>query len=60
MAAKKRPDTTPLAASIDDFLLSARAKRLSPRTVSFSATTCQKVLLPFCERRGIKDVAQLK
>ena len=60
MAAKKRPDTTPLAASIDDFLLSARAKRLSPRTVSFFSTTCQKVLLPFCERHGIKDLAQLK
>jgi len=51
---------TPLEVSVDEFLVSARAKRLSPRTVSFYATTCQKVLLPFCQRHGIKEVAQLK
>src|SRR5947207_3376193 len=59
MARTKTP-TTPIAASVEDFLLSARAKRLSPRTVSFYATTCQKVLLPFCERHGIQDVAEIK
>src|SRR2546430_1688788 len=58
--ARTKASGTAIAASVDDFLLNARAKRLSPRTVSFYATTCQKVLLPFCERNGIKDVAQLK
>lgn len=56
---KKSQNDTPLAASIDEFLLSARAKRLSPRTVSFYATTCRKVLLPFCDRSTIKTLGDI-
>jgi integrase/recombinase XerD len=61
MARVKESATSPaIAASVEDFLLSARARRLSPQTVSFYATTCKKVLLPFCQRSGVEDVAELK
>ncbi len=50
----------PLATLVEDYLASCKARGLSPNTLQNSyGYPLRKVLLPFCERQGIREPAQL-
>jgi|SRR5579859_2609471 len=59
-AAKPRPAARSLADDVAAFLAQGEAKGLSPRTLRWGyGFPLQKVLLPFCQQRGMKSAAQL-
>ena len=54
------PAQTALSRLVDDYLASCRARGLSPRTVDGAyGYPLRQVLLPFCQREGIKEPAEL-
>lgn len=60
VGASPAPARTPLSRLVDDYLIACRARGLSPKTVKDSYRyPLEKVLLPFCEREGIEEPAQL-
>ena len=50
---------SPLGRLVDDFLLSCRAKGLSPRSLDQYAYALHSVFLPWCHEHGIERVEQL-
>ena len=53
-------DRGPLAALVEDYIASCKARGLSPNTLQNSyGYPLRKVLLPFCEREGIHEPTEL-
>lgn len=50
---------TPLVRLVDDYLITCRARGLSPRTDQQYSYALHGVFLPWCAREGIEDPAQL-
>jgi len=50
---------TPLTLLADDYLSNCRARGLSPRSDRQYTYSIRSVFLPWCEREGITDLAQL-
>jgi site-specific recombinase XerD len=44
---------------VSDYEAAAQARGLSPRTIEHYSDSLRRVLLPFCEREGVDDPAQL-
>jgi len=60
-AVKVAEPATALPTLVDDYLAHCRARGLAPNTVNQAYKyPLRGVLLPFCERHGIQDVAEIK
>jgi integrase/recombinase XerC len=51
--------TSPLAATIEDYLVNVDARTRNPRTREFYENALVRVLLPFCDKRGLNRVQDL-
>ena len=52
-------NVTTIAAAVDEYLASVRARGGSPRTEDFYSNTLNRVLLPWCKRAGVTELGQL-
>jgi len=50
---------SPLTRLVDDYLMTCRARGISPRTDAQYGYSLRSVFLPWCEEHGVSDVSQL-